>query len=307
MPLPLPRKLNVCTPTFKRSLPVWELSGSVSSLLHFQIMLRHMRRHQGVSILLQPGYYVESCDWNLLPCLSDKIQDVFISISSRRSHETLEAVSISMPTKSPSALSVVTLEMVDGPAMRGSSSGRRGFILGLQMNSFVRSGIVLTTWHRATNLVIVRFCPFFPTLMLSQGILHLTSRVQAAIAYLLTKECALFVIRSLAALPVSNSLGLAEMEPSGVVDSSCWGASTDSTWTDSKTLLPTNSNTSCGKKSSCLANTMQPVSAMSRISRMKQRMANAPTFSLGCLTPFAKAKNSMKTKLTMNQSALFEL
>jgi len=172
-------------------------------------------KHRAGSIRSTPTFYGEhTTPWSLSPSLSDKSAGHFITTLQQHSHATCELVSISMPALLRTRLSAT--------ATSQSLDGNSKFILSLQMIPCVESGVTFARLLPGTNSVDVKHCRFFQTLKVSQGMLALTSRLQAAIASCVTKDCALFVIRSINALPQFAGHGLTETGEFGDAAFSYW-------------------------------------------------------------------------------------
>jgi len=196
---PMPRKPRRSLSTSTVSSAGWESSGSVLSPLRLLNALLNLRTPPGVS---KPSSTQLSNPkaWNLLPCLSDKPLAAFISIWLRPSLMTSELVSISQRAHVPTPLNV----MATGTSFDGS----RQYIVAVQIGAYVNSGLCYGLIRSPdTASAVVRPCPFCPTLQPSPDTLELTSRVRAALAWLATKECALFAIHCLKDLQLAAGAG----------------------------------------------------------------------------------------------------
>ena len=186
--------------TLKGLSTVWESTVLASSLSHFLTRVKTESRLLRDSIRSHPISY-DLSTWSLSPCLNVKTVDAFISTLQRRSPGTSELVSISMPCQTLRPLSVCITggQTLDGIAtIPGENSiASSEYILSLQISGFATSGVTFATWHPATSSVVVRHCRLFQTVRQSAGIWEPTLRLQAMLGQLLTKGCALFVIRSL--------------------------------------------------------------------------------------------------------------
>ena len=288
----------------------WESSGSVWSLSHFHALLQSESKRLDISIVSRPAFYDRSA-WSLSPCLSGKAIAVFISTLRRRSPGTFDLVSISQPQRTlrPLNVSIMDLKETPGHGMtlltNANTSETLGHILSLQMNAFASGGITFVRWQSDTASVVVRHCRFFQTLRLSQGMLVLTSRLQAVLASLVMPACARFVIRSLASLssataskakplceqPLSNLLG-SWAELNGDEGCNSWEPYLNSTWMGSPSFLEKNTNTKCVESFSPL------VATLNKPFRFVAKFPSGPTnpqecvFSRHSFTPFVMMSHS---------------
>jgi|GEM_PF-2245751 len=196
---PMPRKPRRCLSTSTVLCDGWESSGWALSPLRLQTELLNLRTHLNA---LSPSLIQLSNPraWNLLPCLSDKSLAAFISILLRPSLTTSEVVSISQRANVPTPLNVMAI----GTSFDGCSQYIVAVQIGIYANSRLFYGRIKS---HDTVSADVKPCPFCPTLLPSRGMLELTSRVRACLAWLATKECALFAIHCLKDLRLADGVG----------------------------------------------------------------------------------------------------
>ena len=215
-----------------------ELTGWVLSLSHFLTTVRtEMRLNRG-STHFRPMFF-DLQNWSLSPCLNASSAERFITTLRQRFLGTSELVSISQPAR--------TLRPLNVAATERSFDGLNEYIFSLQIGGCVSGGITFARWHRDTNSVVVRHCRFSRTLLLCPDTLELTSRPRAAIASLLTKDFALFVIRSMKGLRQYVGHGRVETELNGVEDCKSWEPYWNSIWTGLPVCMEANSNTECAE------------------------------------------------------------
>jgi len=225
--------------------------------------------------------------------------EAFISTVRRRSPGTSELVSISMPACVQTPLNVSTISKVQavngaGMILNGSVNftGSSEYILSLQINTFASGGLTFVQWRSDTDSVVVRHCPLLVTVQLSHDTLEPTSRLLQMLGRLLTKGCALFVIRSLRELRVSSFLGPMAMGPSGGAGFNSWASYLGKTWTGCGMPWEPSFNTDGVKQSSSSLNFMtKPFHFVSgcRSGRTAVREFN---FSPGSLTMYSKKLRS---------------
>jgi len=196
---PMPRKPRRSLSTSMVSCAGWESSGSALSPLHLLNELWNIRTLISGSTTFT-AQLSNPRAWNLSPCPNDRSLAAFISIWQQPSLATSELVSISQRANVPTPLNVM--------AIGTNFEGTRQYIVAVQIGIYVNSGLCYGLIKSpGTASAVVRPCPFCPTLQPSPDTLALTLRVRAALAWLATKECALFAIHCLKDLRLAAGPG----------------------------------------------------------------------------------------------------
>jgi len=308
---------------FPASLLAWEFSGSASSLLQLLTTVRTDLSSSGVSAPWTVDYYGPR-DANLSACLSGRTVEHFTHMLRSGSLGTLELVSISQPYKTLRPLNrLIIMETGDGaPACTTNSGERKTLIAEVQMNGFVTGGVTFANLtigngsFTATEKsgersdtrvsVVVRHCPFYQTLLLSPGTLGPTSRLLAAVGSLATKDCALFVIRSLKELPQSVGVGRGATAELHAGEFNSWNLYMERIPWSLNGFIPPSGNGDGGGSSGLLE------TVSSKRCHFVRRFPSGPTtvrewpFARGSLTPFKKTLSSTLTLANGNPTAPFE-
>ena len=147
--------------------------------------------------------------------------------------------------------------------------------------------------RRARDSVVVRHCPFYRTRLLSQDTLAPTSRLLLPLGSLMTKDCALFVMRCLSELRAALGAGRTATDASSDAELKSWKSSMAS--------VPLNLNGFTVPNGSGVGVGLLERSAKTTGRRWSfvRKFPSGPTFpqewdfSGRCVTPFKKTTSSM--------------
>lgn len=205
---PLPRRPKPSSSTSTVSSNGWESSGWALSPLLLQKTLSTAVKHLNCFTTFPP-VFLNPKVWNLLPFPSGKAVDAFISTLWPGFQTTSELVSISQRADVPTPLNVM--------AIGTDSITGNLFIVEVRIGTYANSGVCYgRTKSGDGGSVVVRPCPFSPTLKPLLDTLELTSRVRAALGCLATKECALFAMHCVYELRQFVGVGPMATESNGV-------------------------------------------------------------------------------------------
>jgi len=299
---------------FMRTCPAlsnaWESTGSVLSLLQLLTTAQSELRPSGGSIHSRPMFYALN-RWNTSPSLSGRSAEQFISILRLPFPGTLEVVSISQPCRTLLPLNGSITSAGENGLLESwmNSGGGRAFIVSLQINVYAAGGVSflsLTKTPGAPDSVVARHCPFYRTRLLSPDTLAPTSRLRLALGCLATKECALFVIRSLNEMQALPGPGSTEAAAFSAADVSSWDSFMDAIPLELSVGTAPSGPGAGGESCGLSANTTRRHSFIARVSRSGPTIRRVWDFSGRSCTPFKKIMSSTPISSNRTRTARFE-